>query len=325
LSKIRPIVLVDAFNLFMRHYVAHPAMSDQGCHVGGIVGFLNALKKICLEMSPTDVIVVWEGGGSKKRRDILPTYKMRRRPQKLNRFYENDDIPNTIENRNDQVSFLIEALKKLPTSQIYVDNCEADDVIGYISRYKFREEKKVIISSDRDYYQLLDNQTIIYSPTWKKFVNKKEVIEKFGISPSNFCLAKAICGDPSDNIKGVKGAGFKTLSKRFPVLSTEDDCTILDIISVAKERAQEKRSPKIFKEIANSENLIRTNWRLTYLDTSNLSHEQIKKIESSIDTFSPTPNKISLIRMMIKNGIQNLDVDHLFLSMRNIGKRSNDK
>ena len=57
----------------------------------------------------------------------------------------------------------------------------------------------------------------------KKFVNKKEVVEKFGISPNNFCLAKAICGDPADNIKGVKGAGFKTISKRFPTLSTEDD------------------------------------------------------------------------------------------------------
>jgi DNA polymerase-1 len=325
LSKIRPVVLVDAFNLFMRHYVAHPAMSDQGHHVGGIVGFLNGLKKICLEMSPSDVVVVWEGGGSKKRRDILSTYKMSRRPQKLNRFYENDDIPNTIENRNDQITFLISSLKRLPVIQVYVDSCEADDVIGYLSRYKFRDNKKVIISSDRDYYQLLDNETIIYSPTWKKFVNKKEVVEKFGISPNNFCLAKAICGDPSDNIKGVKGAGFKTVSKRFPMLSTDDDCTILDIISEARQRAQEKRAPKIFKEIASSESLIRTNWRLTYLDTSNLAHEQIKKIESSIDTFTPLPNKISVIRMMIKNGIQNLDIDHLFLSMRNIGKRSNDK
>ena len=109
------------------------------------------------------------------------------------------------------------------------------------------------------------------------------------------------------------------------MLSTEDDCTILDIISEARERAKDKKSPKIFKEIAVSENLIRMNWKLTYLDTSNISATQIKKIESSIDTFSPAPNKISLIRMMIKNGIQNLDVDHLFLSMRNIGKRSNDK
>ena len=325
MSKIRPVVLVDAFNLFMRHYIAHPAMSDQGNHVGGIVGFLNALKKTCLEMSPSDVVVVWEGGGSKKRRDILPTYKMSRRPQKLNRFYEDEDIPNTIENRNDQITFLISSLKNLPVIQLYVDSCEADDVIGYLSRYKFRDDKKVIISSDRDYYQLLDTRTVIYSPTWKKFVNKNEVLKKFAISPNNFCLAKSICGDPSDNIKGVKGAGFKTVSKRFPALSTDDDCTILDIISHARERAQEKRSPKIFQEIAASENLIRTNWKLTYLDTSNLSPQQIKKIESSIDTFSPAPNKISLIRMMIKNGIQNLDVDHLFLSMRNIGKRSNDK
>ena len=183
----------------------------------------------------------------------------------------------------------------------------------------------MIISSDRDFYQLLDERTIIYSPTWKRFVTKKEVSDKFNISASNFCLAKSICGDPSDNIKGVKGAGFKTIAKRFPDLSEEGDFTISEILEISRKKLQEKNPPKIFREIANNESLIKRNWKLTYLDTSNLAPIQIEKIENCIDTFSPSPNKISLIRMMIKNGIQNLDIDHLFLSMRNIGKRNNDE
>lgn len=325
MSQIRPVVLVDAFNLFTRHFVAHPAMNDHGNHVGGIVGFINALKRISSEMTPSDIVVVWEGGGSKKRRDILSTYKMSRRPQKLNRFYDDENIPNTIENRNDQVTFLIAALKMLPVIQAYIPDCEADDVIGYLSRYKFRNMNKVIISSDRDFYQLLDEKTIIYSPTWKRFVTKKEVSDKFNISASNFCLAKSICGDPSDNIKGVKGAGFKTISKRFPDLSGENDCSISEVLEISRKKLQEKNPPKIFREIANNESLIKRNWKLTYLDTSNLAPIQIEKIENCIDTFSPSPNKISLIRMMIKNGIQNLDIDQLFLSMRNIGKRNNDE
>ena len=65
-------------------------------------------------------------------------------------------------------------------------------------------------------------------------MTKKEVKEKFKISPANFCLAKSIVGDASDNIKGVRGAGFKTLANRFPQLKSDDDVTVQEIIQVSK-------------------------------------------------------------------------------------------
>jgi len=202
--------------------------------------------------------------------------------------------------------------------QVYVPDCEADDVIGYMSKYAFKDKRKVIVSSDRDFYQLLDNKTIIYSPTWKKLVTFKEVKEKFGISPENFCLAKAICGDPSDNISGVKGVGFKTLSKRFPELRESTSVEISDIIDVCNMNISEGTKIKAYQEIVSSEDLIRRNWKLIYLDTVNLSASQIQKINYLIDTFAVSRNKIHMMRALIKEGIQSFNIDRAFLSFNHI-------
>ena len=312
------ILIVDALNLFTRHFIAHPATGENGQHVGGIVGFLYAVTNFVEKYKAKSVIIVWEGGGSKRKRDIYKNYKQKRRPKKLNRFYEGD-IPDTVENRNHQISTLISVFSNLPVVQIYVPDCEADDVIGYISRYTFKDNRKLIVSSDKDFYQLLDSKTIIYSPTWKKLVTSKEVNEKFKISPENFCLAKAVCGDPSDNIKGVKGAGFKSLSKRFPEFNHSDTFHISDLIARCDEMIREGVKLKIVENIHSSEDLLRRNWRLMYLDTANLSGSQIIKIENIIDTFSPNSNKINVMRILLGEGIQQFNVDRMFLSFKFVG------
>ena len=312
-SERELVLIIDALNLFTRHFVAHPAMGSNGQHVGGIVGFLYSVVRFAEDFKPTKIVIVWEGGGSKRKRDLFSNYKQKRRPTKLNRNYE--ELPDTVENRNHQISTLIKILSYTPIIQLYVPECEADDVIGYISKYRFRENRKAIVSSDKDFYQLLDSKTVIYSPTWKKIVTKKEVIEKFGISPENFCLAKSLCGDPADNIPGVKGVGFKTLAKRFPVLKEESAVYIPDIISQCETMISEGSKVKAIKNISESEDLIKRNWRLVHLDTANLSPTQIESINQNIDTFSPRRNKIMTMKALIAEGIQTFNVDRLFLSL----------
>lgn len=312
------VILIDALNLFTRHYVAHPAMNQNGEPIGGIIGFLYAIVNLSEKFKPRNIVVIWESGGSSKRRAIYADYKSQRRPQKLNRQYD-DDLPDSIQNRNFQISFLIEVMKFLPICQIYVKDCEADDVIGYLSKYKLRNCRKLIVSSDRDFYQLLDEKALIYSPTWKKLVSYKEVLEKFSVSSSNFCLAKSICGDPSDNIPGVKGVGFKTLAKRFPILKNKESVTIQEIVNISKVSIDEGSKIKAYLNISESEDLIKRNWKLTYLDTKNLSHHQIKKINDTIDTFEPVRNKIGMMRHLISQGVQTFNVDRLFLSLNCLG------
>ena len=311
------VLLVDALNLFTRHFVANPAMSDHGYHVGGIVGFLNTIRLMNERFSPKKVIVVWESGGSPRRRALLPDYKSQRRPQKLNRYYE-DEIPDTIQGRDNQISVIIEILKRTPVCQMWVPDCEADDVIGYLSRYSFPENKKIILSSDKDFYQLLCEDVSIYSPTRKKIITHVDVAKEYQISAENFCLAKSICGDTSDNIPGIKGAGFKTIAKRFPQMSQNQSVTIEQVVSMSKTAASDKRSPKIYSEISKNEEKIKRNWELVYLDTRNLSHSQVKRISDTLDTFATKRDKISTMRTLIREGIKTLDVDRLFLSFNSI-------
>ena len=315
-SSTRPVILVDAYNLFTRHFIANPAMSKNGDHVGGTLGFLKSLATLSDHLKPSEMYVVWEGGGSTRRRAIYKDYKKQKRPQKLNRFY-GDDIPDTMENRSRQVSLTIELLKTVPVRQVYVSDCEADDIIAYLAKYKFSEKRCVIVSSDKDYYQLLSNRIIQWSPGQKDFVTMKDVSKKFGMFPENFLVARCFCGDGSDSLPGIKGAGFKTLIKRFPELADPEFISVDEILKLSLDRGSTKAGQKIklFQNINENPHVPLRNWKLMHLGTINLAASQIQKVESIVDTFDNSGNKIKLMRTLMREGLSTFDADSFFMSL----------
>lgn len=312
------VMLVDGLNLFTRHFMANPAMTDNGEHVGGTVGFFNALMSLIEKCNPEGVIVVWEGGGSTKKRGIYSDYKKKSKPQNLNRYYE-DDIPSTYQNRNLQIKILTDLLSKIPVCQVYIENAEADDAIGYLCKYTLKDKNKIIVSSDHDFYQLIDKKTIIWSPTSKTFVNEKNVIDRFGIHPANFYLAKSISGDPSDNIPGVKGVGYKNLAKRFHKLTESTVYILSDLITDAKSQIIPK-SPKIFLDIVNEEDLIKRNIKLVVLDSNNLSIDQIAKLEDAIVKYSPMWDNMGILKTLKESAIRSIDIQRWNYLLKNLKK-----
>ena len=301
------IIIIDAYNLFTRHYVAHPGMSKNGEQVGGIVGFFNNVIRLVERINPEHIYVIWESGGSKRKRDLYPDYKQGRRPAKLNRYYE--DIPDTLENRNFQIKTLVDLLDKFPITQIYVEDAEADDAIGYMAKYKLSNQNKIVISSDHDFYQLISNKLIIWSPTLKDFVNSKKVIKRFGVHPNNFCLAKCITGDSSDNIPGIKGVSYKTLTKYFPKFSLEADYLINDFFDDVK-KLKEVKKLKILENLSCliEQNKIRRNWKLIHLDIHNLVLHQVQKIDEKVENPKQTMNNIGAHKLLNESGILNIDL-----------------
>ena len=172
MSKDGPILLIDAYNIFARAYCVVPIMSSHGHQLGGTIGFMKSLGMLTKKFDPSKIIVCWEGGGSARRRAILPEYKMNRKPIKLNRSDIYEDIPDTEENFIYQVGLTTNLLKHLPVEQVYVDQCEADDVIAYIAKYKYPESKKIICSMDQDMHQCLSDSCLQYSPASKKLLDK---------------------------------------------------------------------------------------------------------------------------------------------------------
>lgn len=315
----RPILLVDGLNLFMQHFVANPTIGMHGNHVGGVVGFMKALGYLSDRIGPRKIIIVWEGGGSLRKRSIYKGYKNGRRPQKLNRYY-GEEIPDTVQNRDNEIAMLISLMRHTPVSQLYITDCEADDIIAYIARHMFEGTRKVVVSSDKDLYQVLSREVVQWSPGKKSFINLRDVREKFGIHVNNFCTARSFIGDPSDNLEGVPRVGFSSLAKRFPEMGEKDFVSVEDIIKKS-EQMLEKSKLKIYTNIVEFSDVPKRNWRLMYLDINNLSAFQIQKIRDAFEEDDTSMNKIELIRDMLKYGINNFDADGFFASLRAATRR----
>ena len=313
-QEIKPILIVDAMNLFVRSWAAYPTMSTHGYQMGGCIGFLKTLRRIINEQAPSAIYVAWEGGGSNKRRALYSEYKMNRRPEKLNRFYE-DDIPDSDDNKKHQIIALLSMLKCAPLCQVYVSDCEGDDVIAYLCRNSFRNHKKVIVSSDKDMFQLLDDKTLVYSLHKKKYVTPDDVTAEFRVKPHNFALAKALCGDGSDNIPGVKGIGFKTVSRVLPFLGSDQELLLQDVFDYCHTHATES---VLYRRIIENEDDVKRNWKLVFLDGGMLSQNQASKVDHTISTFKPSIDRMGLIKALVKEGVNDFDVEGFFYAFNGI-------
>lgn len=305
----RPVFIVDGYNMFLRSYSAFPQMSSHGHQMGGCIGFLKSLQRLCREFHPSSVYITWEGGGSQRRRKLYSEYKANRKPGKLNRFY-GDDIPDSEENKQHQLITLLSALKNVPVCQVYVSDCEGDDIVAFLVRGPFRDKQAVIVSADKDMYQLLGQKVRLYSLYKKNFVTDADLLEEFRIRAHNFALAKCLCGDDSDNIPGIQGLGFKSVAKKFPMLGGNDTIILEDLISYSH-----TQQGILYKRVVEQADVIRRNWQLVHLDGSMLSGDQMKRVEYVVDTFEPSINKMGLIRLLIKEGISDFDCEGFFYDL----------
>lgn len=314
----KTVIFVDAYNAFIRSYAAYPSMTANGDQCGGIVGVMKTVMKLIETIMPHKIVFVWESGGSARRRSIFSDYKKDRRPEKLNRYYE-DDIPDTLTNQQWQLGTTIKMLQSLPVCQVYVQDCEADDVITYLSKVMFEGWNQFIVSNDRDYYQLLTEQNIgVYNLHKKKIVKSKEAQEEFGVPIHNFALAKALCGDDSDNVPGVPGAGFKSLIKAVPIFLSRDEITIEQVSSYC--HAQPKKT-KLQKAILESTDVIKRNWKLVQLSSTFLASTQIEQVEYSIANWTPQLDHVKVIRLITNTKIRDLDPMALISSVSYLTKQ----
>lgn len=301
-------MIIDGANTYVRCWAAYPTMSVNGYQMGGCVGFLKSLRKLVSEQQPAAVYVAWESGGSARRRKIFPEYKMGRRMERLNRFYE-DDIPDTDDNRKHQLLTLLTMLKHVPVCQLYASDCEGDDLVAYLCRGPFFHRKKTIVSSDRDMFQLLDDDTTLYSMQKKGFVTQDDVLEQFGSRAHNFSIAKSLCGDKGDNVPGIKGLGFKTAAKLYPLLGSEEQLILQDVIDYAASHINESA---FHRRVVENQDLIRRNHRLVHLDGSMLSATQINAIDQAIQAYKPKSDRMGLIKLLAKEGVGDFDVDWFY-------------
>ena len=313
-KKNRPYVFVDGFNVFLRSFLVNQDVTNKSEPCGGVSGFLRSIDHLIDMYSPEKVFVVWEtGGGSQRRKAMFSEYKTgRAKLKEMSGIQGSGSMKDTIkddqENRIKQLTMLSNLLKATAVCQVFVKDVECDDIVAYLVKTKYRNEerKKIIVSSDKDFYQLLDREDVfIHDPATKNLVDGKKVKERYNIAPRNFCLAKAIVGDESDNIPGVYGAGFKTIAKRFPEFADENsDLNTAKVLETAKIKINEiKKPPKIYSDMITNVDLVIRNWSSMYLDVGIMSANQISKIDYVVDNHEPQTNKMTFIKLLLEYGI----------------------
>ncbi|MBR3253843.1 hypothetical protein IKF86_01175 [Candidatus Saccharibacteria bacterium] len=207
------LVLIDGKSVFYRGYYAMGALSlPDGTPTGGVYGFAAIAMEIVKKLNPTKVVVAWDSKTSvSQRRAIFPDYK-------AGRVKPGDDF-------YAQIPLLEELIQGLGWQFVELDNYEADDIIGTLSREADETldndgnciYETYIISSDLDMLQIVDENTHMWR-ILKGFTNIEqydipEIEAKYGIKKSQFLDLKSLKGDSSDNIPGVPGIGEKTAAK----------------------------------------------------------------------------------------------------------------
>jgi DNA polymerase-1 len=230
--------MIDGLNLFFRNFAMLNMVNPDGVHVGGLGGFFRSLGALIRQIQPTSVYVVFDGAGSANaRKNLLPEYKSGRDLQRITNWDAFDNLEDEHDAKVDQIVRIIQYLKTLPVKTVSIDKVEADDIIAYMSGIipQKPEDKVFIVSSDKDFLQLVNENIIVYRPMEKEYYTDQTIKDKYNMPPQNFILYKTLLGDNSDKVKGVKGLGEKGLLKKFPELAKKE-MTLDDIYSICEQK-----------------------------------------------------------------------------------------
>jgi len=301
-TKDSDILVVDGTNNFIRCWTVVPTLSDNGDHVGGISGFLSSMGYAIKLLKPTRVIVVFDGkGGSERRKKLYPDYKQHRAPaMRVNRAYEDMSDPKSEQEAMiQQMIKLIDFLRSLPVSVISVDYIEADDAIAYIATQMYPKSNITIMSGDKDFLQLVNDRVVVWSPIKKKVYGVQDIINEYGIHPTNFVYYRALEGDNSDNIPGVKGVGLKTARKVFPMLTESKETSVEELLLRAKDGVNEK---KVYANVVENAEILSRNYALMQLKEPNFSPSLQMQINSSAERIYDY-NKFQFIQKLTAHGM----------------------
>ena len=321
---MKRVLVIDALNMFLRAFIVDPSLSNHGQPIGGIKGSIKILQKLVRMTNPNEIVICWDGpNGSQKRKAMNSSYKEGRKPLRLNRSVHNLTENEEIQNKVWQQMQIIEYLNQMPIIQLILDRVEADDIISYVCNSShYKGWQKVIVSNDKDFLQLCDEETVVYRPTTDKIETKKTVIESVGVHPTNMALARAMDGDASDNLPGVNRVGMKTIATKLPFMKDERTITIDELLDYC-ESIDSKL--KVYKNISESKELIEHNYQMMQLYSPLISVQGKQTIDYALENFECEFNKTELLKLMMNDGFGELNWEELKGFLNRISRECKEK
>lgn len=307
--KIRTLLVDSSYLLKRSFHGAKDTSTNAFGHIGGLYQFFTVIRMLIKKHMINKVILVWDGeNGGIERYRIDHTYKANRKNKEWYIKIEMSDAEIKRENEKDQ-SILKQRQRikayaeELFLKQIEVLEAEADDLLAaYCIQYNNKEEI-FIYSNDRDFAQLLDLNITILFANIEVPVTKMNYMMHFNHHYSNALTLKIICGDVSDNIKGVGGIGEDTLLEFFPELkfkhvTVREICRRADEIN--KERVLNKKKPlKALENLLKNIDKLKTNYQLMNLSEPMLNEQAIEELKQLELPLSPiNRGSKNLLQMM---------------------------
>ena len=201
---MKNLIVIDGNSIVNRaYYGVRPLSTKTGIPTNAIFGFMNIMLKYIDEYKPDYLCVAFDLKAPTFRHKMYDQYKAQRKGMP-------DDLA-------EQMPHLKEILSAMNILQLSLEGYEADDIIGTVSRICDENELRCnIVTGDKDDLQLASDNTRVLLTTTRmgqtttEELDEKGVFEKYGVTPEEFISVKALMGDSSDNIPGVKGIGEKT-------------------------------------------------------------------------------------------------------------------
>lgn len=283
----KPLIIIDGFGFVFRAYHVQSALtSPKGEPVGAIYGLTSMLIKLIAQFKPENAVMVLDHAGKNFRHQLYPAYKANR--------------PAPAEDLIQQLALVPKVAEALNFKYISKQGYEADDIIASLAKQATKEKKAaIIISSDKDLMQLVNDHVKMFDPMKARFINEEDIIAKFGVGPQQVREVQALMGDKSDNIPGVTGIGPKMAAQL--VNQFGDLATILaSIDQISSKRQQELlRASKEEAQIS---------WQLVELKQDILLDYALKDL-----TWLP-PASVDIMKFLHEYGFKSLikRVENLF-------------
>lgn len=280
-------------------------------YVGVVYTFLTTIRMLLTRYFINKVIVVWDGENSGKARFLIDeSYKANRKTKEWHKkhIYTDKEIERMEREKKDEIFFktrIMQYLEELFVRQIEIEYIEADDIVAFYCKEYSKNEEILILTNDRDYLQLIEYPNVkVWLHNLKKVITKENFNMYFKFHYKNVSNIKIICGDVSDNIKGVGGIKENTLFKFFPNYMTKPfkmNDLIDEAKNIQKQRLKENKKPlKVLDNLIFSKDTLTKNHKLIDLTNPLLKgfeQDYVRDIYSSVLNIHDRTSK-NLIELM---------------------------
>ncbi len=294
------ILIADGNNLSLRAmYGCAPLYDSFGFPTGCLMTSVRMIAKAAVAVRPARTIFVWDGGHSNYRKQLYPEYKFR--PP----LDEDDPKATVLSEWKQQVNALKEYLPLLGVGQIQIKGCEADDLIYRLKTILTQAGYDVVIATtDADFFQLVDDNCFIYHLAREKLYDKKLATEENGVEPHNWVDLRAMTGDDSDNISGVKGVGPK---KATSIIKEFGNLELFEVHCLQHPEWLAETAKKHHHDVFDNLEIVKRNRALMDLDKLPESEVPQRELESLLDqAILLEPDKKAFWNCCLRHGLNTL-------------------